>query len=240
MLNEEFIDENVLILKKDGTDNEYFALANENAIPDFNIPKYLNALKCKRQEVLEQKLLNGYTLQINFARVHDVTRLIGKGVELIDDNYNSLELADGSYISFDRKLTYHIRRGKLYGAQKNVLFDSVDNKSYEIIGGNTSFSSNKNKNITINGATIEGYKRIVDKMGFVYLVKESIISNVHYIGVYKLSQGYKVKIEHKKEIRFSKGDIIVYSEPINPIPDGNYAVRGTFWKKIKIKDSKII
>ena len=53
LLKEQFIDNNVLILKKDGTTNDFFALANENTLPDLNIPEYLNSLKIKEFKIKE-------------------------------------------------------------------------------------------------------------------------------------------------------------------------------------------
>ena len=70
LLKEQFIDDNVLILKKDGTDNDFFALANENTLPDYNIPKYLNTLKCKEFKIEERKLING-----NFIQIHNATKI---------------------------------------------------------------------------------------------------------------------------------------------------------------------
>ena len=39
-LNEAFIDDNLLVLKRDGTDKDLVVLANENEIPDLNVVRY--------------------------------------------------------------------------------------------------------------------------------------------------------------------------------------------------------
>ena len=236
LLNEEFIDDNVLILKKDGTDNEYFALANENVIPDYNIPKYLNTLKCEREDIKERNLLDGSVIQIWEA----TNAAMNTKIEIRDKDYNYFEAGDGKYITEDKKFTYSTKNGRYNGKTTNFLLKTSDGRIYEIEDGMEDVASNKGKTITINGSSIEGYKRIVDSVGIVYFITESIISNIHYLGDYELSDGYKVKIEHIKGHKFSKGDKIVHSEPVSPLPDGRYKVKGTLWKKIQIVDSQIV
>lgn len=45
ILNEVFADENVLILKKDGIKNEFYAFANQNNLPELNVLEYFDKLK---------------------------------------------------------------------------------------------------------------------------------------------------------------------------------------------------
>lgn len=40
-LKQSFFDDSVMILKIDGTNDDLFILANENIIPDLDVPKYL-------------------------------------------------------------------------------------------------------------------------------------------------------------------------------------------------------
>lgn len=41
LCNDIYVDENVILLKLDGTNNHFFALANQNSLPDLNVAKYL-------------------------------------------------------------------------------------------------------------------------------------------------------------------------------------------------------
>ena len=139
LLKEQFIDENVLILKKDGTDNDFFALANENSIPDYNIPKYLNTLKCKEFGITQRLLLNGNILQIyQTPRDIDIRYTKGHKVEHLDDEYNLLSISEGAYMSKSRNYTYYINDGKMFSVKENVIQESIDGVSFEIENGSES------------------------------------------------------------------------------------------------------
>jgi hypothetical protein len=45
LMNEVFVDEKALILKKDGTGIDFFAFANQNKLPDLNLIGYLKSLE---------------------------------------------------------------------------------------------------------------------------------------------------------------------------------------------------
>jgi hypothetical protein len=55
LCNAAFIDDVVLILKLDGTSNDFFALANENKLQDLNIIGYFNDILYKQERLLETK-----------------------------------------------------------------------------------------------------------------------------------------------------------------------------------------
>ncbi len=141
LLKEQYIDDNVLILKKDGTDNDFFALANENTLPDYNVPKYLNSLKCKEFGIYETKLLNGYILQIHGGpRYQLYNGLNGHDVTQIDNNnYNSIDLNDGAYMTEDKKYTLYIQDGKTASIKINFLKKLANGDIVEIL---TSSQSN--------------------------------------------------------------------------------------------------
>jgi len=120
LLTEQFIDDNVLILKKDGTDNEFFALANENTIPDYNIPKYLNSIKCKEFKIEERKLLNGNIIHIyKGAKTKYIRDYHGLIAEQIDAEYNLLEPLNGNYLTENKKLIFDIKNGKITSVRRN-------------------------------------------------------------------------------------------------------------------------
>jgi len=198
LLKEQFIDDNVLILKKDGTDNDFFALANENTIPDYNIPRYLNSLKCKEFRIEERKLLNGHIIQIhNGAKTNHLSDYYGQVAEIVDSSYNTLDLFDGSYLTDNKKLTFYVKNGKITSVQKNLIKELIDGNSIEIENGNTEYIyNNRNKKVTINGIPIPD-TRIIDKRNFIYEVKESKIAEILTVVEYELKDGSKIKIEQK-------------------------------------------
>ena len=65
LCNTAFIDEGVMILKLDGTKNNFFVLANENIIPDLNAYKYLNKLRYNTLNIGTRELSNGKILEVS-------------------------------------------------------------------------------------------------------------------------------------------------------------------------------
>ena len=235
LLNEEFVDENVLLLKKDGSENEFYALANENVISDYNIPKYLHAIRRKKLNIASFELFNGAILQLcEASNRYDVSYDIGKNVEMLNSNYELINVNDGSYISHDKKMTFYLKNGKLENVKKNLLLNSKDGSIYEVEVG-TDFSVNLNKRISLNGNPVINKRIILNDL--VVYAGESKILKIGYIGNYGLSGGFKVTVEHQKDNMFSKGDKIILAEPINPLPDGRYKVKGTLWKTIRVVTS---
>ena len=146
LLKEQFIDDNVLILKKDGTNLDYFALANENTIPDYNVSRYLNSLKCEELDITEQKLLDGNVLQIHStAFIHE--GLAGNSAELIDANYNFIDLKDGSYLTASKAFRFYVKNGKISTTKSILVFKSSDSHTYEIENGRIEKEYNTNKRI---------------------------------------------------------------------------------------------
>lgn len=237
MLDEQFIDENVIILKKDGTDNEFFALSNENTIPDYNIPKYLNSLKCKEFGIKEIRLLNGNTLQIYNPDIYNFP------IEQIDNKYNSISILDGNYLSNDKRLMFHIQNGRIRNITRNVIMNFKDGESYEIENGNIRYLddyctlqiyNNINKKVTINGNPISD-TRLIDKRNFIYKIKESKIAGIFVNFEYELKDGSKIIVEQKDYSKINKGDKIIASTPLFPLPDGSYKIKGK-WSKIKVSN----
>jgi hypothetical protein len=74
LLKQSFFDESVMILKIDGTSEDLFVLANENIIPDLDVPKYLSSLNFNilnaknipdESTLLNKTLVNNDVLTIN-------------------------------------------------------------------------------------------------------------------------------------------------------------------------------
>jgi len=238
LLKEQFIDDNVLILKKDGTENDFFALANENSLPDLNIPKYLNSLKCTEFNISVHKLMNGNILQIYNGQDSYYYDYSGCKVEQIDNKYNSLSITDGYFMSKSRETTFYVKNGIIDTVSKNLIAESPEGYSFEIENGvNYNKKLNYDKRVTINGKIIN--KQIItDSENTIYELKESTIINILFLITYELANGFTIKIEQSDNKKIKKGDEIVYTEPISPIPDGKYRIKGTL-KWIKIKDSII-
>ncbi len=107
LCNEAFINEAVMILKKDGTENEFFALANENVVPDLDVLKYLKKLHNVKLNIVERKLKDGRVLEIQ--RRNDFVDPYKNDKVTIDLQ----NIEDGMYPLLNHDLIYEINDGKI-------------------------------------------------------------------------------------------------------------------------------
>ena len=231
LLKEQYIDENVLILKVDGTNNDFYSLANENTIPDLNVPRYLNTQKCKKLNIKETPLLNGGSILVYDTTDRQVPSLwVGQRAELINSNYIAVDLKDGVYLSKNKKYSFHISDNKLSSVSLNVIKKMQDGRTIIIENGHYNLEpADKNKRITLNGAFIrDGLFK--DTMNISYAVKNSRIIDVFMVNDYELKEGAKIKIKQRDYRGIKKGDVIVDSDGDFPLPDGRYKIRGKFFR----------
>jgi|SRR5690554_484372 len=107
LCNESFIDEGVMILKMDGTDNDFFVLANENVVPDLDVYKYLKKLRYKNLNIFTQKLIDGKILEIPLGNNEDKNR-VGLKVTI-----ESKEVTDGEYKLEEPRYKYLIKNSRI-------------------------------------------------------------------------------------------------------------------------------
>lgn len=239
LLKEQFIDDNVLILKKDGTENDFYALANENSLPDYNIPCYLNTLRCKEFKIKEFNLFSGDLIQIHQAiNSSNSQALSGNYSELTDLSYNVRSIPNGRYLAKSKLRTFYVNENKILKVTINVLKELSDGKKIEIEDGDQySPYNNITKKVTLNGKRITN-ERITDADNYTYVLKESVIICVLFPIIYELTNGYKITIEQKDYDSISKGDKIVNYNP-SPLPDGSYRIVGRIFKT-HFKNNEIV
>lgn len=141
LCNEEFIDEGVMILKLDGTQNNFFALANENIVPDLNVEEYLLKIKKRKfhikkhaDQIKEFELENGNQLEIIKSESADKFSIhsdIYKKVLL-----NGIIPQDGEYQLKNSKNRLFIKAGKIEHLVTTIR--------YETKGGISIFIDQKN------------------------------------------------------------------------------------------------
>lgn len=108
LCKEEFIDEAVLILKLDGTDSRFFALANENILPNLNIQSYLQKLRRAKLFISTKVLTTGQTLEIPYYDINNNNPIYIDG-EVPED---------GDYITKNTNERYTVRDGLLKQSYK--------------------------------------------------------------------------------------------------------------------------
>lgn len=235
LLKEQYIDDKVLVLKKDETDNDFFAFANENTLPDYDIPKYLYSLKCKQLSISVNTLFNGnkieiYTDQSNYPRLK---------VGLLDSNYISSEPEDGKYLNFNRERTYYIKNGILEKTTWNRLVTLKNGESIEVENDDESHYVLKNKPVTINGTpVIKG--RLETNENRILEVQDGIILNIKFIKSYQLKNGWEVKIQQNSDYDlFKKGDRIISCSGEWPMPDGKYKVK-EYFNRLRVENLSVV
>jgi len=236
LLKEQYIDDNVLILKTDGTENDFYALANENTLSYAKIPQYLNLIKCKQFNIKEIKLFPKNILQIHQGQSGYGN---GKYVEVIDEAFGNIFVSDGKYLVGDKSQTYHIQDNKVIAVTDNIVWELGNGKTIEIENGVAYYSKrNIGKKTTMNGQTITD-DRLKNNQNTIFDIKHGLISNVFFEEIYEFRNGQKIILEQNDSERISKGDKVFIYPAFYPVPDGTYKIKEKFWA-IKVKDGKII
>lgn len=240
LLNEVFIDENVIIMKKDGTNTNFFALANENTLPDYNIVKYLNGLKYDGIQIKRIDLYSGDYINV-LINPKISYELINSNVERTDENLNAYDVPDGKYLSKDKRYTYRLSSGKIVEILNNIKLESKSGEEFIIHGADPYYSSYPqylNKEISENGKKIS-VNIIETKQNMQLIISDSIITAIRFLRTYQLSNGALITIEQKDSGYIKKGDIITTLDQKKPLLNGKFRIKGRL-KWIKVKDSKVI
>ena len=116
LCNEALIDEGVLIMKLDGTNNQFFVLANENIVPDLDVRRYLIKLRRKKLSLYATTLYDGRELE--FERDGNTNRY-GRGSQVSID---AESIEDGKY-----KLA---KTNEYVVVKKNVILKTLTEVKY--------------------------------------------------------------------------------------------------------------
>lgn len=233
LLNEKYLDENVLILKRDGTQDDFFALANQNTIADLDIPKYLYSLHLDNHNISEKNLYGGRKLQIiDGQKVSEIDDYTGKSVKWVNLQYQSQIVEDGSYLSADRNETLTIQSGIIQSVKKNLLKVFDDGTQLEIVEGSENEEYNIGKAATLNGVPVDNMS--LQSKNFLYRIVGGSVKRVSHLNTHYLKDGTSLMVEQLQFTRLSAGDRIL--QPI--LPDGDYKLKGRLWK-ISIKDNVV-
>ena len=109
LCNEAFIDRGVMILRKDGTDNNFFILANENIVPDLDANRYLKELRYQKLKILETKLVGGRILEVQGEDAEWRNPEVGNPV-----TENAEPIEDGKYRLEKKNQLYEVKRGRIF------------------------------------------------------------------------------------------------------------------------------
>ena len=123
LCNEAFVDNGVMILKLDGTNNRFFILANENLVPDLDAERYLKELRYTKLNIITKEVKNGKTLEIH-RRNADMPPERGDYVTI-----DALPMDDGKYELKNETQYFEIAKGriiKILSEKKYINPDGVE------------------------------------------------------------------------------------------------------------------
>ena len=122
LCNEAFIDSGVMILRKDGTDNNFFILANENIVPDLDANRYLKELRYQKLKIIESKLFDGRIFEVQREDAEwgnpEVGNPVTENAEPIEDGkYKVAAITqyfdkNGKEIFYNRY--YEVKKGRIF------------------------------------------------------------------------------------------------------------------------------
>jgi len=166
LCNEAYIDEGVLILKLDGTQNDFYILANQNLIPDLDVYNYLMEKRRKHLNIDQVKLISGEIME----------------VIVNDDNYNQVgnfvlmdlkKVDDGAYrfTNYGLNQKFIIAKSRIKSTVTEVLYKTKDGRTIVIEQFNPYYFSKKDE-VFINSQLapsgrykLEGFSNITVKDG---------------------------------------------------------------------------
>lgn len=112
LCNEQYVDNGVMILKVDGTDNQFFALANERVVPDLDVYRYLLEVRKEQKKhlrIVEKRLIDGRVIDIKLRSEYNDDVLVGDSVML-----DSTPIEDGKYQMEEKNKFLVIKKGRIF------------------------------------------------------------------------------------------------------------------------------
>ena len=193
LLQEQFIDESVLILRKDGTDNDFFALANENTLPDYDIVNYLKARKNNYFKIKEIGLLDGKILEVYNGFLVLDEELIGQKVDLRKGNEYFSDF-DGAYMSKNSNMTFYIKNSHIVKVIPYGRYEMYSGEVIEVERKKTGL--NLPRRVTMNGNAIADKKFLSgDKLQFIY-VEKGFLKGISNNAIITTKDGQEIEIEN--------------------------------------------
>jgi hypothetical protein len=241
LLNEKYIDENVLILKTDGVDDNLFSMANQNLLPNYDIQKYFIKLDIKELGLSEDyfELQGESRLYTTYGTKHHSP---DKGDVIVLSKKNEyLPVKHTTYYAKDFSHFWIIKNGNIKGFGSLYKLTSINDYDYYIVDvppyAYNIYKISIGKKILFDGNEVKE-SIIRSKDNTLFYVKDGIIKDVKFIKEYHFKGGLNVFLLQNNE-EISKGDKL-FSEATSEIPDGTYKLEGKMFSKIKFINGVVV
>jgi hypothetical protein len=154
-----------MILKLDGTQNRFFALANENKVPDLDVVKYLNQIRYATLNIRSYELENGDELEIPMIDDNGYSYIgITNGLKAY---IQGCDAADGIYTLMDRKNIIYVENGKVKSVITPVIYTTKYGVKVEVHQKNSTTVTAGDK-VYFNGSTAPDGKY---RLGFLNTIR---------------------------------------------------------------------
>lgn len=242
LLKEAFLDPNVLVMKKDGTDRDFIALANEDVVPDYDINSYLHKLYIERNNIYSLSACDGYAIDVhvNSNSINTLDKLIGFPADISSESTGWLPspTVEGRYVVKEGKYSVYVRSGKIDSVYHLRKRTTDDGKEITIEVPNDMVSINSGCLVKSNSPEpLE--KKIITKDGCIYIHDDGIIQTVGKKYVFHLKEGHIIDVEYLENNSNESDKYISHVEPIDDIPNGKYHVMNS-GERVYIVDRKLI
>lgn len=115
LLNQEFVEEGLLILKYDGFSDKFFILANENIVPDLNIEGYLQNIFYRKYNIVKVEATDNQIYEISRNSRKALVGMVGQSVF---QNMNRIN--DCIFQSKESNIIYHVKNSEI--CRKSTVF----------------------------------------------------------------------------------------------------------------------
>lgn len=171
LCNEAFINNGIMILRLDGTENRFFIFVNENIVPDLNANRYLKNIRYQILKIIEARLCDGRILEVQRYDEWMLSPNIGDRVTenaepVIDGKYQLAE-NENKYFEIKKSKIYKILIEKKYKSTlgKEIIIQQQDNfkikyGDYVFMDGkqveNAIIDFTKSKNLVVYNSIVKG------------------------------------------------------------------------------------
>lgn len=214
-----YIDANAIILKRDGTEDEFFAFANEKSIPSLNLLQYFNEKLLCEGVTTDFTITQERKLKVHLKSVEDVY-LLNKPVTI--ENYIP---DDGMYLEKTAKYLFTIKNGRLNKMILGSPFLLDNNETLLIFENKYAFKK--------DGAIASGSFTTSDGQIQIYCSK-GVVNSFHI--TYKIGRKKYCQVKQKHYNALSIGDEIV---SVNGTNEANFNFKNGL-NKIVVESNKVV
>ena len=224
LLNEVYLDENILLFKLDASDDQLLVFCNESSLPELGAQGYLHTVYCTKHGIKSFNLYNG-----NFLLIHgyEYYHLEGKRFQIVNKDLTDLGITEGRFLSSDRERTYVLKNGTILKIIDNTTATLEDGSCIEIDESSYPYYATSLGVPLPNGEYISKSKRV-------YIIENGLVTFCGWDKSHSLADKSEIVIREHHPGSITVGDRIIG----RILLDGKYRIKGRLWS-ITVKNQII-